>query len=676
MKEYPRKETYTLYCPGCKNDIVEEVLLKNEEGEKKFLYYLHNDLISQLQTTHAQWCGVKCAHFGLTYKCTTIEEPEPEIIDKKISESMSAYIDNSTVIRVGTDYYMWFENKGHMELKKIDNEFPVFFRNVINRNFNVEADVRWVIEIINYKKENIIESEKVILYNRVAWCDNAIWYNLTNKDWSAVKITENGWNIEQPPLLFNRWGHEISQDSPISMTENLLFCPISQFPSDIKNNVIAKYPEIVLESIGNKKLIRFSDEDDEFLYTVDLISKFIPANGNMGISHAIDYFTGPEASTKSTIQKISKKLVDPSLVETSKKLKDDRDLEIVVSEHWYIPFENLTYMSDDTSNSLCCVSTGSSTVTREYYTTASSHIFNFHSCVGLNSIEYIVRRPDLISRIIHFKMSLIPPEERISDTEVKKIFSEAKPYALGWIFDILSKAMLLKKQAEISKFRINKLPRMSDWAIWGYYIGEAIQSKGGMRFLDLVFGNESSSNDSIIESDFVAESILDLCMKTDIILNGWSGNMTKLLDDLRESSKLSNREPDWKGFPNGKAGTTSLGMRLNKIVQVLYKKGIIIKTPKETKKHRTYNIYLTKDKMDEMIKAEEIGKWNIECDSCGRKGIRQNLSRKDMKSEMSNPDIVNHKNSHDEICKGKVVFRDASDNIDGMVYVDGDDNDL
>lgn len=54
------------------------------------------------------------------------------------------------------------------------------------------------------------------LHNRLAWHEGAIWYDLTDPDWRAVKITEHGWEIvATPPILFRRYAHQSPQVAPV-----------------------------------------------------------------------------------------------------------------------------------------------------------------------------------------------------------------------------------------------------------------------------------------------------------------------------------------------------------------------------------------------------------------------------------------------------------------------------
>ena len=55
----------------------------------------------------------------------------------------------------------------------------------------------------------------ILLSSRIAKEDKSFWYDLSNPLWQAVKITADGWNIEDNvPILFNRYRHQKPQVNP------------------------------------------------------------------------------------------------------------------------------------------------------------------------------------------------------------------------------------------------------------------------------------------------------------------------------------------------------------------------------------------------------------------------------------------------------------------------------
>jgi len=151
------------------------------------------------------------------------------------------------------------------------------------------------------------------LFPRCAWHDQAIWYDLTNESWQAVRITHHGWTIEQPPTLFRRFPHQLPQIDPEKGTKG-------------KN----------IDQIFS--IIRLKNKDDEFLFKVILVAKYVP-----GIVHPIDVLYGPQGSSKSSIDRIKKSLIDPSRLQSSALPKNKEELIQMVSiigNHLSITFQN------------------------------------------------------------------------------------------------------------------------------------------------------------------------------------------------------------------------------------------------------------------------------------------------------------------------------------------------
>ena len=82
---------------------------------------------------------------------------------------------------------------------------------------------------------------------------STIYYDLTNKDWQVVKITENDWSIEYAPGLFRRYSNQLPQVHP---------CKSKDYPPDIFDKFM--------------RLINVKDEETKLLIKCYIISLFIP----------------------------------------------------------------------------------------------------------------------------------------------------------------------------------------------------------------------------------------------------------------------------------------------------------------------------------------------------------------------------------------------------------------
>ena len=109
---------------------------------------------------------------------------------------------------------------GHTEIISLNT---IKFRNWV---FNIcykqsgESSSEKVGNTINILKAEAGFSENLkTLDLRVAKTDNfTFYYDLTNSEWSAVKITPEGWTIDKnPPILFRRYNNQRPQTIPTTM---------------------------------------------------------------------------------------------------------------------------------------------------------------------------------------------------------------------------------------------------------------------------------------------------------------------------------------------------------------------------------------------------------------------------------------------------------------------------
>ena len=124
-----------------------------------------------------------------------------------------------------------------------------------------------------------LQSEELEINNRVASHEDNFWYDLSNEQWSAVKISKGGWEIvDTPPALFKREQHQKAQVNPSADGGDVweLF--------DCVN-----VPE-------NKKL----------LLLIWIIAAFIP-----DIPHPLNIIYGPPGAGKSMLIEFMSEIIDP-----------------------------------------------------------------------------------------------------------------------------------------------------------------------------------------------------------------------------------------------------------------------------------------------------------------------------------------------------------------------------
>ena len=340
---------------------------------------------------------------------------------------------------------------------------------------------------------------------RVAENGNSFWYDLTNSKWQAIKTTAEGWSVEsEQPRQFKRYKHQMAQVIPNP-------------DGDVRK---------ILKYINLKSHIT--------LFLCWLISCFIPK-----IPHPMPAVHGEKGAAKSTFCSLLKMLIDPSALATMTLQNDARSLAVNFQQHWFMPYDNVSYISEDTSDIICRGITGGGIQQRKLYTDADSYIFTFLRCFAVNGINNVVTRPDLLDRSILIELERVPEAERRELTDLLSEFETDRPYILGGIFNTLSKAMSIHPNV-----KLNKLPRMADFARWGYAIGEALGGEGD-KFLSEYSENRDNQNMEAINANPVAFLIMEF-MKCQ---SSWQGLVSGLLIELINIAPKHGIDPRSKSFP-------------------------------------------------------------------------------------------------------------------------------
>lgn len=218
---------------------------------------------------------------------------------------------------------------------------------------------------------------------------------------------------------------------------------------------------------------------------------------------------------------------------------DQRELVVNLAQHWYVPFDNISSLGVNISDMLCRAITGAGIQQRKLCTNAEDYIFTFQRCISLNGINNMANRADLLDRSLLFELTRISKTERKELREIFNAFESDKAEILGGIFDILVKAMAL-----FESVKLDKLPRMADFARWGYAIGEALGGYGN-QFLQEYEMNQSLRDFEAIHSDTVA-TLLVAFMKQ---RRTWTGYVGELLVELKKIASSCGMDQKSKGLP-------------------------------------------------------------------------------------------------------------------------------
>lgn len=375
------------------------------------------------------------------------------------------------------------------------------------------------------------------LHNRVAWHDGAIYYDLTDAKWRAVRIDASGWSIvDAPPILFRRYQHQMAQVEPRDGGD----------------------PAAVLEFLNVRP-------DDRLLLLCWLVSAYVPE-----IPHPIPDFHGEKGSGKSAGQRVLRRLIDPSSVESLSFPADVRELVQQLSHHYAPLYDNVDGLSNWVSDILCRAITGEGFSKRELYSDDEDVIYSYRRVVMLNGVNVVPQRPDLLDRSILIALDRIPRTQRREERALWREFEELRPAILGGIFDTLSRALAIYPDLQLPA-----LERMADFTLWGAAISQAL-GYGANAFLDAYGGNLQVQTREAVRGHAVGAAILALIESA----GEWAGTPSDLLAALEEAgedAKLFRRAANGKVQAKGWPGAPHiLTRRLNEVRSNLVDLGIEI----------------------------------------------------------------------------------------------------
>ena len=182
--------------------------------------------------------------------------------------------------------------------------------------------------------------------------------------------------------------------------------------------------------------------------------------------------SGEQGSAKSTFSAILRSLLDPNTAPLRALPREDRDLFIAASNGHVLAFDNVSGLPGWISDTLCRLATGGGFAVRQLYTDQDEVLFDAARPVILNGIEEIVTRPDLADRAVFLTLQPIPEKDRRPEQELWAAFDAERPRILGVLLDAVVEGL-----KRLPATRLDKLPRMADFALWATACETGLRSK-------------------------------------------------------------------------------------------------------------------------------------------------------------------------------------------------------
>ncbi len=379
----------------------------------------------------------------------------------------------------------------------------------------------------------LFDGPECAIFNRLAEANGAIYLDLCNEKWQAVKVTPSGWEIvNDPPVKFRR-------------AKGMLPLPRPERGGDIE-----ELRQFVNVTDGDWPLV--------LAWAVAALKPTGP--------YPILVLQGEQGSAKSTTARVLRELVDPSIAPLRTTPREERDLAITASNSWVLSYDNLSGIPTWLSDAFCRVATGGGFVTRALFTDDEEVILNFMRPVVINGIDDVVTRHDLLDRSIVVNLPAIPENRRKPEEEFWREFSEAKPRILGALLSAVSAGL-----KNINGVKLEKLPRMADFARWITACEPALPWPVG-GFMEVYDQKRAEAVDQALEADAVAQAIKELLTRREF----WSGTATELLDELNEFTPEQTRK--LKTWPQTGRG---LSNRLRRAATFLRQAGVEVAFTRE-----------------------------------------------------------------------------------------------
>ena len=382
------------------------------------------------------------------------------------------------------------------------------------------------------------------VFIRVGGCEGKLYLDLCDENWRGVEIDATGWRvIDNPPVRFRR------------------AAGMQPLPMPVPGGSVE-----TLRSFLNVQ------SDSDFVLVVAWALAVLRNRG----PYPVIVLSGEQGSAKSTFSAILRALLDPNAAPLRALPREDRELFITAINGHVLAFDNVSGLRAGVSDTLCRLATGGGFAVRQLYSDQDEVLFDAARPVILNGIEDIVTRPDLADRAMFLTLEPISEEGRRPEAELWAAFEAERPRILGALLDAVVEG--LKRLPET---RLEKLPRMADFALWATACETALWPAG--TFWSAYCDNRDEVVEDVIDADPVANAVRAImATRTE-----WTGTASDLLGDLAEVADESVvKSRTWPGNPR------ALGGRLRRAATFLRKVGIEISFEREGRA-RTRTILIT-----------------------------------------------------------------------------------
>ncbi|MEU7647583.1 ATP-binding protein [Streptomyces huasconensis] len=271
------------------------------------------------------------------------------------------------------------------------------------------------------------------------------------------------------------------------------------------------------------------------------------------------FLTGPQGAGKSTGGRMLVRIIEGMSGDLRRAPKDEENLTAAVAAGWVTALDNLSYLSPDLSDAMCCIVTGAETVKRALYTDGDVVRARYRRPLLMTGIDVGVIRPDLAERLLPLRLER--PTVRRTEAELWAEYEEILPVVLGSLLDLTVKVRAAEADIPTDL-------RMADFA----HLCAQLDAATGFRSLDAYRSSLDDLNDDVIEGDLLAQTVLQYAAA---LVPGTEERMTST-EWLQCLTRLYSGE-DCRSLPKGWPTTGKvLSDRLKRLQPTLAARGVLI----------------------------------------------------------------------------------------------------
>ncbi|MFB8783728.1 ATP-binding protein [Streptomyces albogriseolus] len=298
--------------------------------------------------------------------------------------------------------------------------------------------------------------------------DGATWLDLGRADGRSVRIHSSGWEVTVPDPREVCWRRtQLTGELPVPVKDT-----------------DGKGIDALL------RLCNFATAETECLALAWLIGCLEPS-----VPVPAPFLTGPQGAGKSTGGRMLVRVIEGMSGDLRRAPKDEENLIAAVAAGWVTALDNLSHMSPDLSDAMCCIVTGAENVKRALFTDGDVFRARYRRPLLLTGIDVGVIRPDLAERLLPLRLER--PRVRRTEAELWAEYADVLPLILGSLLDLTVQVRGVEAETPTDL-------RMADFA----HLCAQLDAATGLGALAAYRRSLDDLNDDVIEGDLLAQTVL------------------------------------------------------------------------------------------------------------------------------------------------------------------------